>query len=59
MLAVASGPSMKQLTFLGLIAMADPPRPGVPEAIASLRSGGVHVKMVTGDSRPTALAIGW
>ncbi|XP_065184948.1 calcium-transporting ATPase type 2C member 1-like [Sycon ciliatum] len=57
-LAVATGPSMKQLVFLGLIAMHDPPRLGVPKAIRSLRSGGVAVKMVTGDSKATAIAIG-
>jgi Ca2+-transporting ATPase len=45
------------LTFLGLQAMIDPPR---PEAIASVRAcqqAGIDVKMITGDHAGTAAAI--
>lgn len=45
------------LTFLGLIAMMDPPRREVPEAIATCRNAGVRVVMITGDHPLTALAI--
>lgn len=45
------------LTFLGLVGMIDPPRPGVHEAIRSCKRAGVEVSMVTGDHPVTALAI--
>jgi calcium-translocating P-type ATPase len=48
----------RELTFLGLIAMEDPPRPEVPAAIAACRTAGVRVIMVTGDDGLTAAAIG-
>ena len=47
----------QHLTFLGLIAMMDPPRQEVPEAIARCRQAGVRVIMITGDHPLTALAI--
>jgi P-type Ca2+ transporter type 2C len=43
--------------FLGLVALADPPRPEVPEAIAQCRRAGVRVVMMTGDHPVTACAI--
>ncbi len=45
------------LTFLGLIAMLDPPRPEVKHAIAECRSAGIRVVMLTGDYGLTARAI--
>jgi Ca2+-transporting ATPase len=45
------------LIFIGLIAMFDPPRLEVPEAIARCRSAGIKVTMVTGDYGLTAEAI--
>ncbi|MBS3965113.1 MAG: cation-transporting P-type ATPase [Methylomonas sp.] len=45
------------LTFLGLQAMIDPPRPEAIEAVARSRQAGVHVKMITGDHIGTATAI--
>ncbi|XP_005158311.1 calcium-transporting ATPase type 2C member 1 isoform X3 [Danio rerio] len=56
-LAFASGSEMGSLTFLGLVGIIDPPRAGVKEAVATLISSGVAVKMVTGDSEETAVAI--
>eukprot|EP00490_Sorites_sp_Unknown_P026482 CAMPEP_0114655746 /NCGR_PEP_ID=MMETSP0191-20121206/11375_1 /TAXON_ID=126664 /ORGANISM="Sorites sp." /LENGTH=320 /DNA_ID=CAMNT_0001871715 /DNA_START=900 /DNA_END=1858 /DNA_ORIENTATION=+ len=45
------------LVFVGLYAMIDPPRPGVPEAVAKCQSAGIKVIMVTGDHPVTAKAI--
>jgi Cu+-exporting ATPase len=41
----------------GLIGVADPIKPSTPEALDLLRAAGVHVVMLTGDSRTTARAI--
>ena len=46
------------LTFLGLQAMIDPPRPEVKHAISVCKKAGVDVIMITGDHKETALAIG-
>ena len=46
------------LTFLGLSAMVDPPRPEAAEAIARARGAGIRVVMITGDNPLTARAIG-
>lgn len=46
------------LTLVGLVALADPLRPGVPGAIAACRRAGVRVVMLTGDHAATARAIG-
>lgn len=48
----------RDLCLLGLIAMEDPPRPDVGDAIAACRRAGVRVAMVTGDHPTTAAAIG-
>jgi cation-transporting P-type ATPase F len=45
------------LTFLGLEAMIDPPRPDAVAAVAACRSAGIAVKMITGDHAVTAGAI--
>ncbi|XP_034378381.1 calcium-transporting ATPase type 2C member 2 [Arvicanthis niloticus] len=57
-LALASGPELGRLTFLGLVGIIDPPRAGVKEAVQILSESGVSVKMVTGDALETAVAIG-
>ncbi|HUT19243.1 MAG TPA: HAD-IC family P-type ATPase [Anaerolineae bacterium] len=41
-------------TWLGLVAMEDPIREGVREAIVVARRAGIKVKMITGDYRRTA-----
>uniref|UniRef100_A0ACB8EA90 Calcium-transporting ATPase type 2C member 2 n=1 Tax=Sphaerodactylus townsendi TaxID=933632 RepID=A0ACB8EA90_9SAUR len=56
-LALASGPELGRLTFLGLVGIIDPPRDGVKEAVQILLKSGVSVKMVTGDALETAWAI--
>lgn len=47
----------KNLIFVGLVSLIDPPRPEVPKAIAKCKSSGVKVVMVTGDYPATALYI--
>lgn len=57
MLAFASGADLSDLSFLGMVGMLDPPRGGVKEAVSTLIGSGVAVKMITGDSQETAVAI--
>jgi len=45
------------LTLLGLIAMEDPPRAGVADAVASCHRAGVRIIVITGDHPLTAAAI--
>jgi P-type Ca2+ transporter type 2C len=45
------------LTFVGLQAMLDPPRPEAVEAIDQAKKSGVRVLMITGDNRLTAKTI--
>jgi P-type Ca2+ transporter type 2C len=44
--------------FVGLIALADPVRPGVPAAIQECYTAGIRVLMITGDYPLTAQQIG-
>ena len=46
-----------ELTFVGLVAILDPPRADVPEAVRKARSAGMRVIMMTGDHELTAEAI--
>lgn len=46
-----------RLSFSGLIGLADPLRPLVPEAIGRCKTAGIRVVMITGDHPVTALAI--
>ena len=47
------------LCFVGLIAMEDPPRPGVKNAISLCKNAGIKVIMVTGDQTLTAASIAY
>lgn len=47
----------ENLRFVGLMAMIDPPRAAVPDAVNKCRSAGIKVIMVTGDHPITAKAI--
>ncbi len=50
-------PVENELVFLGLIAMEDPPRAEVPQALARCHQAGIRVIMATGDDGRTASAI--
>uniref|UniRef100_A0A0A9XTD2 Calcium-transporting ATPase n=2 Tax=Lygus hesperus TaxID=30085 RepID=A0A0A9XTD2_LYGHE len=54
---VASGSSLQDLVFMGIVGICDPPRPHVRESIHTLLGMGVKVKLVTGDAQETAVAI--
>ncbi|WP_280381510.1 cation-translocating P-type ATPase [Nocardia wallacei] len=47
----------RELALLGLVALEDPPRPGVTAAIQACRRAGIRVAMITGDHPVTARAI--
>jgi Ca2+-transporting ATPase len=48
---------LEHLTLQALVAMVDPPRDGVGDAVARCRGAGIRVKMITGDHPGTAAAI--
>jgi Ca2+-transporting ATPase len=48
---------LQGLTFLGVVGIQDPVRPGVPEAVRKAKHAGVVTRMVTGDNIVTARAI--
>jgi magnesium-transporting ATPase (P-type) len=47
-----------RLRLLGLVALTDPLRPEVVDAVAACHRAGISVKMITGDHAATAAAIG-
>ena len=58
LLAVGSGdPETGPLTLVGLLAIQDPLRPGVREAVAQVRGAGIQTVMITGDNRRTARSV--
>ena len=56
-LAMATGPSLDDLVYVGIVGIIDPERPQVIEAVSQLKRGCVMVKMITGDAEKTAKAI--
>jgi Ca2+-transporting ATPase len=46
------------LTFMGIVAISDPVREDVPDAVKECLDAGIKIKIVTGDTRDTAKEIG-
>ncbi len=54
----SGGVNPSALSFLGITAISDPVRADVPDAVHQVRSAGIDVKVVTGDTPATAMEIG-
>jgi Mg2+-importing ATPase len=48
----------RDMTFLGLLALEDPPKPGIADTLAALRQLGVRLKVITGDNALVAARVG-
>ncbi|HEX5543431.1 MAG TPA: cation-transporting P-type ATPase [Micromonospora sp.] len=47
----------RELSLLGFVALLDPPRPQVADAVARCHTAGIRIIMVTGDHATTAAAV--
>ena len=47
----------RELTFLGLFGLLDPPRPGAKEAVERCERAGIRTVLITGDHKLTAAAV--
>jgi len=56
-LPIANGNIEKDMVFLGLAAMKDPPRVEVKDAVKQAKQAGIKIVIITGDYGPTAQAI--
>ena len=56
-LALDADQAERDLVFLGLVGLIDPPRAEARDAVAECHTAGVRVVMITGDHPQTALAI--
>jgi len=48
----------KEMIFVGLQGMIDPPREHIKDTIDKAKKAGIGVKMITGDHKETAIAVG-
>lgn len=48
---------LKDLVFIGLFGIQDPPKPGVKQAVEDCQAAGIKVIMITGDHPDTGVAI--
>jgi calcium-translocating P-type ATPase len=51
------GAAEADMVLVGLVAMVDPPRAAVPDAVARAHRAGIRIHVVTGDYGPTAAEI--
>jgi len=56
-IAVGKGAAEEELTLLGLVGIADPPRSEAIDAVRAARAAGITTVMITGDHPATAQAI--
>ncbi len=56
--AAISKDDERDMTFLGFLLILDPPKPGVIETIKRMQELGVSLKIITGDNRLVAAALG-
>jgi P-type Ca2+ transporter type 2C len=49
---------VQDLTLLAMVGIVDPPRAEARDSIATAKSAGIQVRMITGDHAVTAAAIG-
>jgi P-type Ca2+ transporter type 2C len=52
-----AGSLERELVFVGMAGLIDPPRPEVPGAVERCRSAGIRAVMITGDHARTALSV--
>ena len=52
-----SPPALADLTWLGLVGLTDPLRPGMPALIRRFHAAGIETVMITGDQSATAYAV--
>ena len=45
------------MTFLGYLALFDPPKAGIADTLREMQALGITPKMITGDSRAVAMSI--
>jgi Ca2+-transporting ATPase len=57
-IGLARGLSLQDLVYVGLVGICDPPKPHIYDAISTLMASGVRIKIVTGDAKETAAAVG-
>jgi Cu+-exporting ATPase len=57
-LASAGASPPAQMQVMALMAFADEPKPEAKEALAALRARGLQLRMISGDNRAAALAMG-
>jgi len=55
--AFNEGEKEKNLIFVGLVALYDPPKKGVKETIKKLKEAGIDIRILTGDHKETAVYI--
>jgi len=47
----------KDMTLVGFLVLYDPPKPDVKQTLAELHKLGIHLKIITGDSKPVAQSL--